>query len=313
LSHLHLLVLFAVAAFGGQLGGACLGAMAYPWEAREADWEHRVDNGGPAGEDLEFDYDAISQEDAGIQLADFLIQLKRKGVLSAQNATILAFWAAKAGAVGFVNQLGTKPGRQSGKYSKHFDDAVGVDLSDTLHYDLPMPLFTRHDASRTQTHVQVLPAHEALADEAPELRVALRAARVADELPPVYYDHPVVRDAGPDVEVHPLAIYLDGVKFAPHDSVIGIFMYSILTGTRHLLCTLRKSELCKCGCRGYSFSQQFGDKLTPTSTRPNPQLYFTPRLEATQSTALQTFGKGLGVLIVRVGGRRGAAGGRMWH
>ena len=49
----------------------------------------------------------------------------------------------------------------------------------------------------------------------------------------------------------PLAFYVDGVSFTRTDSCVGFFIYNVVTGTRILCATLRKSELCACGCRGW--------------------------------------------------------------
>eukprot|EP00959_Pyramimonas_sp_CCMP1952_P067548 1410007-Pyramimonas_sp.AAC.1 len=46
-------------------------------------------------------------------------------------------------------------------------------------------------------------------------------------------------------------MYVDGVQFSRTDSVIGFFCFNIASGIRHLCATLRKSELCSCGCRGW--------------------------------------------------------------
>ena len=51
--------------------------------------------------------------------------------------------------------------------------------------------------------------------------------------------------------MYPIALYLDGVAFTRHDNILGVWVYNVLTGVRHLVAALRKSELCKCGCRGW--------------------------------------------------------------
>jgi hypothetical protein len=64
-----------------------------------------------------------------------------------------------------------------------------------------------------------------------------------------------LKDGDPRLAI-PLALYLDGVKFTRsigprQDSLIAITCYSIVTKSRHLICTLSKRELCACGCRGW--------------------------------------------------------------
>ena len=49
----------------------------------------------------------------------------------------------------------------------------------------------------------------------------------------------------------PGALFIDAVPFARRDSLIGFWFYNVISGVRHLLVAVRKSELCSCGCRGY--------------------------------------------------------------
>ena len=49
----------------------------------------------------------------------------------------------------------------------------------------------------------------------------------------------------------PLAIYVDRTPFSKLDSILGIFVVILVTGSRHLVGTLRKTDICKCGCKGF--------------------------------------------------------------
>ena len=49
----------------------------------------------------------------------------------------------------------------------------------------------------------------------------------------------------------PLALYLDGVPYTKLDGVIGFWIYNLVTNVRHLLGVIRKSKICRCGCRGW--------------------------------------------------------------
>ena len=51
--------------------------------------------------------------------------------------------------------------------------------------------------------------------------------------------------------VLPLALYVDGVPYSSTDSVIGIWMYNLVSERRHLLALLKKRNACRCGCRGW--------------------------------------------------------------
>ena len=61
----------------------------------------------------------------------------------------------------------------------------------------------------------------------------------------------MVTGAPADTPVYPLALYLGGVKFTREETALCVFTYCLLTGKRHLALTLRETELCQCGCKGW--------------------------------------------------------------
>jgi hypothetical protein len=67
--------------------------------------------------------------------------------------------------------------------------------------------------------------------------------------PPLYYNNPIVKQS--ETPVVPLALYLDGVPSTKRDGILGFWLYSLVTFKRHLICVLRKSQLCRCGCKGW--------------------------------------------------------------
>ena len=78
-------------------------AAAGTWENWTASWEfsHTAnikDDFMEEGE--EANYDQFEPDAAGAELADVLVELKLGGKLSATQVGIIAYWAAKAGAVG---------------------------------------------------------------------------------------------------------------------------------------------------------------------------------------------------------------------
>ena len=99
----------------------------------------------------------------------------------------------------------------------------------------------------------VLPMHEAVAEEAagiPGFAQRLYELSSNNEWGSDYYNHPVVI-ANPGEAVYPMSIYLDSVNHSKVDSVCGITIQNMVSGTRHLCVVLRKSRLCRCGCRGW--------------------------------------------------------------
>ena len=229
----------------------------YPWEV-DTPWDEPPDADRIAGtdssEDEAVDWGRISQEDAGEEFACLLIALKQEGVLSAKQACLLAFFASKAGAVGRASDIGFKPDSASGHYSRHFDTvfptAERIDF-----YGLPTPWYTRADTTRKMLELPVVPPHECLTWEiqmgGSSLRDQLRKCVANKTLPPCYFSHPVVVSAPADVDVYPVAIYCDGVKITRHESVLCFFYYNMVSETRHMIAAFRKTEMCRCGCKGW--------------------------------------------------------------
>ena len=103
------------------------------------------------------------------------------------------------------------------------------------------------------TEIPIVPPHESIEEE---LAASVAAAdtlattcRERDFLQS-YYQHPVVHSSAPGT-VWPLAIYVDGTPFSELDSILVIFVVNLGTNSRHLVGTLRKTGLCKCGCKGW--------------------------------------------------------------
>lgn len=234
----------------------------FPWE-RQFPWErsdsasssglggHGEPDGGSGDE---FDPDDLSPEEAGLELMNFIVELKHRGVLKATHACILSYWASRAGAQGPVNELKKKPGMSSGNYSKHFDKVLNTKPSDSNEwYMLPTPMHLRADASRSVFDMCCIVPHETLCEEvaaSPSLSGLLATAQGNRALPPSYHNHPALSEDD-DRPVYPFAVYLDAIPFSRTDSALGLFIYNMISGHRHLVLAIRKSETCKCACGGW--------------------------------------------------------------
>lgn len=67
--------------------------------------------------------------------------------------------------------------------------------------------------------------------------------------PPRYREHAVVKAKG-DLAV-PVGYFSDGVPHTKKDSFIAHYWSNTLTGQRYMICSIRKSDLCRCGCKGF--------------------------------------------------------------
>jgi len=72
------------------------------------------------------DDEACTSEDAAEELLRYLCDLKRQGVLRAKHVCIISYWATKAGCPAPLNKMAKEPGKQTGKYSAHFDAVLGL-------------------------------------------------------------------------------------------------------------------------------------------------------------------------------------------
>jgi hypothetical protein len=219
----------------------------------EASWD--LGPSWAAAEEEGSELGKLSSVEAGELLADLLIDLKARHVLSAKQACSLAYFASKAGACGFVGKIGFRPDADTGAFSKHWDRAVGRDFTAGQEfYNVPAPQHHRADYSRRVDLLPTVPPHEFLEEEVnkhPEMLAELAAAVAERRLPPAYYEHPIFQSAPPDTAVHPLCLYVDGVPITRSDSALGLWVQCFTTGRRSLAAVLRKSDTCKCGCKGY--------------------------------------------------------------
>lgn len=193
-----------------------------------------------------------SPEECGEIFVQFVMSMYFSGALSAKSACVLCWWAGKAGARGPVSEYGFRPNAPTGHYARHIDTVEKIDvraLREQL-LALPVPRYTKYDAGRSVFLLPVRAPHEELVAEIEADPGILRAAR-EEAWPPSYWGHPTVRTAMDEEVVLPCALYVDGVPTTKRDGVTGFWCYNLVSCQRHLLAVLRKSELCKCGCKGF--------------------------------------------------------------
>ena len=153
---------------------------------------------------------------------------------------------------GLAKQYGKAPGASTGNYQKHLNSKLGfTDLHKKL-FTIDCPTTSKLDGSREKYRMALLAPHEALeeiiaADESFDDK--LQEAFVDDELPLAYWNNPLVKDS--EQPVVPLGIFMDGVAYTEHDSVVGIWLISLVNDDRCLLGAVRKNITCSCGCHGW--------------------------------------------------------------
>ena len=223
-------------------------------------WELAADGGHPAprweipdmadsSEDESSDDDNVTQEGAARLLIDFVLDFVFPGTLSAKSACIIFWWAGKAGVSACADRWGFRPDAPSGHYQRHLDAMLGIKLHDRDRYCVDVPAYQKHHRGRHLRRMPVQIPHEVLDAEArsdPCFIDTLTRAKDDGSLPSI-----ITESMGGGPLASPVAIYIDGVQFIKQDSLIGIWAYHILTGIRYVCLALRKSWLCRCGCRGW--------------------------------------------------------------
>lgn len=233
---------------------AASSSRAKPWELYPPTAAGYAPAGGEdrdlGGWEEDVDEEEVLPSQAGDHLAELLIQLRLKGVISAKQCCVLAHWASLAGAVGPCDKFAMKPGHQSGAYQRKLDSYLEIDKNEPF-YMLKVPGMSPELGERVVHDVEVLPPHEILASEVEKDPgfLARVAAGAGQEEWPQLAGHPAVLAAGPGEVVVPLALYVDGVPYTKADSFLAFWLYDLVTYKRHLVCVLRKSRICACGCK----------------------------------------------------------------
>jgi hypothetical protein len=137
----------------------------------------------------------------------------------------------------------------SGHFQRQIDKVLNLKERNHILYDLDMPGHAKYSASREVSSIHIIPPSELVVDE------VFKNPTVAHKLhePHAVWrtDHYTEHASKSEIPLYPMALYLDGVVFQKRDSTLGFWLYNLLTGTRQLFAVLKKSQLCKCGCRGW--------------------------------------------------------------
>ena len=213
------------------------------------------------------DYD--SNSDAGLdqpaddhadELLKCLLALYAKTALSSKDLCVIAYHASLAGVKGAINDYALSPGQSGGNYQRQVDRCLGRLFTPTEMCCISVPGRTKASSDREVLNLPVVAPHECLSREitgATITKTDILKAVQSTEWGPVYDEHPFVQQRPADADPFvPLALYVDGVRFTGQasgrtDSCIGFWVFNLVTMRRHLIATLRKSQLCACGCKGW--------------------------------------------------------------
>ena len=213
------------------------------------------DSGASSDEGPHWNSDEDLNEAPGDALGAYLLELKYKSVLSAKQCCVLAWWAVKGGATGDITEkLAFRPTAPSGHYNRKFKSATGAHAHDHRNYVFSTPGYVKTSATRESINLTICPPHESLSEEVdhdPDILSKASDRQRKHLFPPRYDSHPVVTGAPENTIVVPYALYLDGLPYNKVDSLLAIYAYTTISERRHLVASIRKKDICKCGCHGY--------------------------------------------------------------
>ena len=184
--------------------------------------------------------------DQGQGLRRYLISRYRAGNMYASTVCTLAWHARNAGAAG-VADLACDPG--STHQAEHLRTALG-DVEETSFYTAKIPMWDHVQEERHHVDFPFDLPYERFAAEYEKKPESFQVDLCPDpaEMPPVYFDHTVYKDKGS--KACPVGYFSDGVPHTKKDSFFAFYWSNMLTEDRYNICTLRKSDLCRCGCKG---------------------------------------------------------------
>eukprot|EP00969_Alexandrium_andersonii_P114982 5084894-Alexandrium_andersonii.AAC.1 len=64
--------------------------------------------------------------------------------LTAKDASIIAYWASKAGVGGLCEQLSFRPGARAGNYARHLDKVLRIDEATNSLYTIKLVGHHKH-------------------------------------------------------------------------------------------------------------------------------------------------------------------------
>ena len=202
--------------------------MASSWEGWDSSWSD-VREASWDEDEQEKDPDSYTQVEAAAEFVNLLIDYKMKGILSAKQACLLAYWSGRGGCCGDTSKVGLAPGKQSGKYSAHFDRYIGLDYSKEEFYNVELGRRLKHEVGRVWEPLPLKLPHECFASElATSSSIAEQLRQLRDDrgLPPRYYDLPEVRLTPAHDVLLLFAIYLDGVRYTRGGDSAGRFFFT---------------------------------------------------------------------------------------
>ena len=184
-------------------------------------------------------------------LGEYLVRLYMDSTITASILCIICWYVAKCGVGGMVDRLKLDPSNQTGKFPRKVKSVLRLNRADHVMF-VRCPGHAKTEMSRVRHWQPMVPIHESFHREfveQPGMVDAVQGALARNELPRAYLEHPVAKRH--NYTSIPGALYIDGLPTTKHDGVLNINVVNLVTGRRHICCIIRKSKMCRCGCKGW--------------------------------------------------------------
>ena len=190
---------------------------------------------------------AENDNDGGAGLRRHLMDRYKHGKLTARSLCTIAWHATRAGAKG-IEDLALDP--SSSNAAAHVRRAVGARAKSTFYW-FDLPLWDHKEEERLLFSFPICLPHEEFASLYKLSPSDFHVEECEDvfDLPPQYYTHEVYQEH--QHMACPIGYFSDAVPHTNRDSFFAYYWSNSLTGKRHLICSVRKKDVCQCGCKGH--------------------------------------------------------------
>ena len=184
--------------------------------------------------------------DDGQGLREHMIKEWKYGRMTSEAVCTLSWHISRAGGSG-VADLALNP--KLTKQAEHLRKALEVKSKDSF-YLARIPLWDKADEDRKYFDFPMYLPHDAFGKNFNRSPESFDPA-LNDEsfLPRSYFTHELYLSK--KGKACPIGYFSDAVPHTNRDSFFSFYWSSIFSGERFLICSLRKQDLCQCGCRGF--------------------------------------------------------------
>ncbi len=189
----------------------------------------------------------LSDFDDGLGFRRYLLSGFKRGVFTAKDVCCMAFHAQNGGCHG-ISDLALHPESTGGNFYTHLQRQLELRSIDSF-YAAKIPLWCNATQERILEDFPMHLPHQ-LFSELYKTNPALFDPINIDvtELPPMWLNHAVYAANGD--KAIPVSLYSDGVPHSKTDSFYVYYFKLVHSSERHMICAVRRVDLCRCGCRG---------------------------------------------------------------